>query len=147
MLTRLAKILLPLVVLGAAVFAATTLIATRPRVEPTSPEERVWTVAAVPATQQSVQPTIRAFGEIVPRREVELHPLVPGPVVEAGDNFVDGGFVQAGELLIAIDTLDYETAVREIEARIAETQGRIEEYQNEGQGRRTSSRSSKSSGI
>lgn len=134
MLIRLAKVLLPLVVLGAAAFAAATLIATRPKVEPTPPEERVWTVAAVPATQHSVQPTIRAFGEIVPRREVELHPLVAGPVVEVGDNFVDGGFVQEGELLIAIDTLDYETAVREIEARIAETQGRIEEYQNERSG-------------
>jgi RND family efflux transporter MFP subunit len=131
MLTRLAKISLPLIVLAAAAFVATTLIATRPKVEPTPPEERVWTVAAVPATRSSVQPTIRAFGEIVARREVELHPLVAGPVIEVGDNFVDGGFVQEGELLIAIETLDYETAVREIEAQISATQSRIEEYQNE----------------
>jgi multidrug efflux pump subunit AcrA (membrane-fusion protein) len=67
----------------------------------------------------------------VARREVELHPLVAGPVIEVGDNFVDGGFVQEGELLIAIETLDYETAVREIEAQISATQSRIEEYQNE----------------
>jgi RND family efflux transporter MFP subunit len=131
MLTRLAKISLPLVVLAAAAFVASTLIATRPKVEPTPAEERVWTVAAVPATRDSVQPTIRAFGEIVARREVELHPLVAGPVIEVGDNFVDGGFVQEGELLIAIETLDYETAVREIEAQISATQSRIEEYQNE----------------
>jgi len=131
MLTRLAKISLPLIVLGAAAFVATTLIATRPKVEPAPPEERVWTVAAVFATLETVQPLIRAFGEVVTRREVELHPLVAGPVVEVGQNFVDGGFVQAGELLIAIETLDYETAIREIEAEIAETRGRIEEYQNE----------------
>ena len=131
MLTRLAKISLPLIVLAAAAFVATTLIATRPKVEPTPPEERVWTVAAVPATRSSVQPTIRAFGEIVARREVELHPLVAGPVIEVGDNFVDGGFVQEGEFLIAIETLDYDTAVREIEAQISATQSRIEDYQNE----------------
>ena len=119
MLTRLAKISLPLIVLAAATFVATALIATRPKVEPAPPEERVWTVAAVPAIQESVQPTIRAFGEVVARREVELHPLVAGPVVEVGPNFVDGGFVQVGELLIAIETLDYETAIREIEAQIA----------------------------
>ncbi len=130
-LTRLAKISLPLVVLAAAAFVATALIATRPKVQPTPPEERVWTVVAVPAIQESVQPTIRAFGEVVARREVELHPLVAGPVVEVGPNFVDGGLIHVGELLIAIETLDYETAVREIEAQIAENRGRIEEYQNE----------------
>jgi RND family efflux transporter MFP subunit len=131
MLTRLAKVSLPLIVLAAAAFVATARIATRPKVEPTPPEERVWTVAAVPAIQESVQPTIRAFGEVVTRREVELHPLVAGPVIEVGPSFVDGGFVQAGDLLIAIETLDYETAIREIEAQIAETRSSIEEYQNE----------------
>jgi len=59
---------------------------------------------------------------------------VPGPIVEVRPNFVDGGFVKDGELLIAIDTLDYQTAVREIEAQIAETQGRIEEYQSDRSG-------------
>ncbi len=131
MLTRLAKSLLPLVVLAAAAFVVIALIATRPKVEPTPPEERVWTVAAVPAIQESIQPTIHAFGEVVARREVELHPLVAGPVVEVGPNFVEGGLVHLGDLLIAVEMLDYDTAVREIEAQISETRGRIEEYQNE----------------
>ncbi len=131
MLTRLAKSLLPLVVLAATAFVVIALIATRPKVEPTPPEERVWTVAAVPAIQESIQPTIHAFGEVVARREVELHPLVAGPVVEVGPNFVEGGLVHLGELLIAVEMLDYDTAVREIEAQISETRGRIEEYQNE----------------
>ena len=130
-MTRFAKISLPLVVLVATASVAAALIATRPKVEPTPPEERIWTVVAVHAMKESVQPKIRAFGEVVARRELELHPLVAGPVVEVGPNFVDGGLVDVGELLIAIETLDYETAVREIEAQIAENRGHIEEYQNE----------------
>lgn len=127
MIRRLSKVLLPLAILVGAVFAAGYLRATRPQLEPLPVSERVWTVAAVPAARVDVRPEMRLFGEIVAGREVELRPLVEGRIVEVGANFVEGGVVRAGDLIVAIDAFDYRAAVDEFEARIAEARGRLAE--------------------
>lgn len=122
------KLLLPLLILGGAVAFAGYLRATRPPVDRTSVQERVWTVSAVPVAVTEEQPELRLFGEVVAGREVELRPLVSGRIVEVGPNFVDGGVVGVGELLIAVDPFDYEARVEENSARLAEVQAKIVEY-------------------
>ena len=121
-MSRVLKVLLPLLVLGAAVVMAKNLIATRPQVAPSPALERVWAVTAVPAEVDDVSPELKVFGEVVAGRDVELRPLVAGRVIKVGPNFLDGGVVSAGELLIEIDPLDYEVAIKEIEAEIDEVQ-------------------------
>ena len=94
MMRRLFKVVLPLAIVVAAALGAGFLWATRPQVETRTPEERVWTVAAVTVARGDVQPVMRLYGEIVAGREVELRPLVGGSVVEVGENFVDGGILR-----------------------------------------------------
>ena len=53
---RLAKIVAPIVIIAAAVAGAGYLKATRPVVEPTLPEERVWPVSVVSAAPVDAQP-------------------------------------------------------------------------------------------
>ncbi len=131
MIKRLFKVVLPLAILVGAVFGAGYLKATRTQVEPKPVQERVWIVAAVPAARVEVRPEMRLFGEIVAGREVELRPLVAGRIVEVGPDFVDGGSVRAGELVIAVDPFDYRADVAEFEARIAEARARLSEIDAE----------------
>ena len=125
------KILLPLLVLVGAGFMAKSLIATRPQVAPTPALERVWTVAAVATTPGQAAPELKVFGQVVAGRDVELRPLVAGRVTEVGPNFVDGGLVREGDLLVEIDPLDYQASIKQIEAQIAEERAKIVEYESE----------------
>ena len=118
---------LALAILAGAGLGAYALWYTRPTVQPTPPVERVRTVAAVPAVRVDAQPEMRVFGDIVAGREVVLRSLVAGRVVEVGANFVEGGVVRAGALLIAIDPFDYRAAIAEYEARIAEARAKLTE--------------------
>ena len=127
MIGRLFKVVLPLAILAVAALGTVYMAKTRPRVAPQPLQERAWPVAAVPASPVDVRPEMRLFGDIVAGREVELRPLVAGRVVAVGANFVEGGVVRAGELLIAIDPFDYRADVAEYEARIAEARAQLAE--------------------
>lgn len=70
------------------------------------------------------RPTIEAMGTVRPAREISLSARVEGEIVELGDGFEPGGFVDAGEMLVAIDEADYRIAVEQrgsaLEQAIAE---------------------------
>jgi RND family efflux transporter MFP subunit len=114
-------------VLVGAVLVAGYLQATKPTLEPKQPEEREWLIAAVTAQIADIQPDIAAFGEVVAQRDVELRALVAGQVVDIGDNFVDGGIVRAGDLLVAIDPFDSNAALAESEASLLEAKALLAE--------------------
>ena len=123
------RAVLPIAIVVAAALFAGYLKATRPVLNPAIPEERVWTVTVLEGRATDVRPELRAFGEIVAGREVDLRPLVAGRVVDVGANFHNGGIVRRGELLAAIDPFDYQAAVDEAEAEIAEAEARQDEIQ------------------
>ena len=121
------KVVLPLLTVVGAVLAAGYLQATRPEIERTGPAEREQPIAAVSARIADIQPTIEAFGEVVAHRDVELRALAAGPVVAVGENFVNGGTVRAGELLVEIDPFEARSAVTEAEAALAEARSLLAE--------------------
>ena len=128
---RTLKIVLPLLTLVGAVLAVGYLQATRPEIERTGPAERARPIAASTVRIADIQPSIDAFGEVVAQRDVELRALVAGPVVAAGENFVNGGTVRAGELLVEIDPFEYRAAVTEAEAALAEARAQLAETRAE----------------
>ena len=124
---RFLKIALPLLTLVCAVLAVGYLRATKPEIERTGFEEHARAVAAATVRIANVQPSISAYGEVVAERDVELRALVAGPVVAVGANFVNGGTVRAGELLVEIDPFEYRAAVTEAEASLAEARAQLAE--------------------
>ncbi|MDE0050579.1 MAG: efflux RND transporter periplasmic adaptor subunit [Rhodospirillales bacterium] len=121
------KVALPLLTLVCAVLAVGYLRATKPQIERTGFEERARPVAAATVEILDVQPSISAYGEVVAQRDVELRALVAGAVVAVGENFVNGGTVRAGDLLVAIDPFEYRAAVTEAEAALAEARAQLAE--------------------
>lgn len=137
MLKLFARIGIPLLVLALSIGIAGYLQATRPSVTPKQPEERIWTVAAVPVEVGNLRPEIKLFGEIVSGRTVELRPQVSGKIVQASANLLEGGIVRSGEVLIHIDPFDYEAEVRQREAELTEARGRLKELEAQLAGARS----------
>lgn len=126
LLKRSAKVLVPLLLLALGVAVAVALIVTRPEVAPKPVVEKTWTVAAIPATPSDIQPIRKFYGTVVAPREVDIRPEVAGSVRAVGPNFVEGGIVREGELLVDIDRFDYDALMRETEADIKGTKAMIE---------------------
>ena len=127
------RILLPIIVLGASIAIAAFLMSNRPDLARAPPEERLWVIEAVEVSYGDLQPDLTVFGEVIAGREVEMRSLVAGPVVALGENFVEGGSVRKGELLVAIDPFDSEALLDERMAQLAEARARADEIVASGQ--------------
>ncbi len=132
-LRGLGRVLLPLIVLAAAIAAFLAMMATRTAILPEAPGERVWAVEAAVVAVETVRPRIPLFGQAVAGRSVDLRPLVAGRIAAVGPDFREGGHVAEGALLVAVDPFDFKTtralraaelaeagaALREVEADLA----------------------------
>ncbi len=87
--------------------------------------ERVFTVAVVAATPQTVTPVLQVFGQIESRRSLQIRAAVPGTVIELADNFEEGGAVEAGQVLVRIDPADAQAALARAEANLLDAQAEI----------------------
>lgn len=124
------------VILAVALGAYFALKATKPEAAIQEIVEREWVVDTTLVSLGFVEPTLRLTGRIVAAREAELRPLTNGRIVEIGPNFYAGGIVKQGDLLVAIDTFDYEAdamdaraAVQEAKASLAETEAELKSNQ------------------
>ncbi|MGB0681995.1 MAG: efflux RND transporter periplasmic adaptor subunit [Magnetovibrionaceae bacterium] len=135
-LRRAARIILPLVVIGAAIGVVAWLSATKPVIAPKPVAERVWTVDVLQADPGRVQPTIDVFGTIAAGRETELRPLVEGRIISLGPDFLEGAAVSAGALLVEIDPFDYEAGLAEANAERDQARAEVTELEAELEGER-----------
>lgn len=60
-------------------------------------------------------------GNVRPHDQITLNSEVTGKVVRISANFEDGAFFKAGEVLVELDTADFEAAVANAEAQVART--------------------------
>jgi len=115
----LLKILLPILILIGAIVI--TLIMVRSRQMP-QPEEKEFAgplveIMMVSRAERTI--TVTGTGTVQPSREVAVTPQVSGQVVELSPRMVTGGFVEAGELLFAIEATDYQLALESARANQA----------------------------
>ena len=61
---------------------------------------------------------IPGFGTVQPKVEVTVIPQVSGKIIDCHEDFVNGGFFEAGESLVVIEPNDYELAVESADAAI-----------------------------
>ena len=125
----LARIVLPIVLVGLGIGGFAYFVATKPVETPKPVKERVWNVASMVAAPASRAPEIRMFGTLKSARNVDLRSLVAGEVVNVGPNFHEGALLAAGDLLIEIDDFVYRAAVTEKQSSIEEGSARLKELQ------------------
>lgn len=124
-----AKVLLPVIVVAAAVAGYRTLVATKPEVPSRLAQERVFQIDAVTARFENRQPVLRLFGEVVAGREVELRALVSGEIVGVTPDLRVGATIPAGSEVIRIDEFSYRGAVVEAEANLREAEAGLQEIE------------------
>lgn len=100
---------------------------------PSAGRERVFSAAVTTLSFGDETPILTAFGEIRPRRSLELRAPADGTVLELAPGFEEGGAVQAGDILLRIDPAEAQSArdtsaadLREAEAELADARGGVE---------------------
>ncbi|MHC4808507.1 MAG: hypothetical protein ACYTBX_19910, partial [Planctomycetota bacterium] len=82
---------------------------------------------------QDIPMIIRGHGTVSPKVEVDIVPEVPGKVVDIHPELKVGGLIPAKEQILRIDPRDYELAVRQADAAVADAQVKLETEQAEAQ--------------
>lgn len=114
------KIVLPVLVLLAAIGAAGAIFAFAPHAEQQAAEPAIPSVEIVRAEPQSLRLNVLSQGVVMPREQIDLVAEVGGKVMQVHPALVSGGFFAANELLLTIDTRDYDYAIVAAEAQLAE---------------------------
>lgn len=110
-----------LLVLGAAGGAASWMMKNRVEVETVKAPEEVRGAEFIIARKENHQVTLISSGEVLPHTKSTLIPQVSGEVVRVSPAFRNGGFFEAGEVLIELDEADYLAAVTETQASLAQS--------------------------
>ncbi|MEO1000062.1 MAG: hemolysin D, partial [Pseudomonadota bacterium] len=120
-------LILPPLVAGLALAYWVTSGRTPPEVA--TPEERRVAVAYVVASPRTFVPSVTGFGAVAPARTWEAVAQVKGRVEHVHPNFIRGGNLREGEVVVRIAAEDYELAVAQAEANIESAASQIQEMQ------------------
>ncbi len=126
MLRSLLHFVLAVVILAAGIFVAYRLIISR---KPPQREEQKFVAPLVEVKQlhvQDIEMVVSGYGTVSPKVQVEIVPQVSGKVVWVHPQFKAGGFIRGGEQILKIDARDYELAVQQANAAVAEAQVRLD---------------------
>lgn len=77
--------------------------------------ERIFSVNVVEARLETVIPVLTTFGQVQSRRMLDIRAAVGGSVLELAPEFVEGGSVTEGQVLLRLDPADAESALARAE--------------------------------
>ena len=123
--------MLPIVVLAGAGYAGFTIIQNRPVTETRVVEAPLPLVETMDVAYSNVRLQVRAEGTVAPRTEAEFVPEVSGRVMEIAPSLAVGGFFEEGEVLLRLDSREYELAVTRSRSSIAQAELRLETERQE----------------
>ena len=75
---------------------------------------------------RDIQMLVHGYGTVSPKVEVDVVPEVSGKVVSVHPELKAGGMIRAEEQILQIDPRDYELAVQQAQAAVAEAQVRLD---------------------
>ena len=117
---RVVKIILPVIILAIGLGAYQLLASMR---KPPQKVERSYLgplVEAIAVPAQQVQITVEGQGTVRPNAQIDVVPQVSGMVIWKADEFEPGGSFAEGDLLFQIEPRDYQLAVDQAEAQVAQ---------------------------
>ncbi len=128
---RLLRFVIPLAILAFAMAAAVVMVKLKPEVPTRQPDVKPPLVRVLDVRMQSRQLTVKSQGTVSPRTESAVVPEVSGRVLWVSPDFVSGGFFESGEVLLKIDSHDYEQALVRVRAEVANTKLRLAQEEAE----------------
>ena len=132
-LIRIFQVLLPVAILATAGFGALTMIWNRPPVETLTPVVTPPGVRVHEVTLVDAPLTVNSQGTVRPRTESQLVSEIDGRVIRVAPSFVEGGFFEAGDVLLRIDPFDYEQTVVTARSQLAQARLRLAQEEAEAE--------------
>lgn len=100
----------------------------------THPKEMVLQVSVSPAVPETVQTRLKGFGVAAPVTIVRLSAEVGGRIIQVHPNFRTGKIIARGEVIFKIDPLDYQAALDNARAQLAQKEVALARIEKEYQG-------------
>jgi HlyD family secretion protein len=119
------KIILPLVVIVIAAGLFQHLKASKPERKKPVLKEKVWQVAVISATKQNLSPSLELYGRV--ESPELLQAAAPGAGVVSEVLVQSGSRVTLGQLLVKIDSRDFEFALVQAESVLQDIENQISE--------------------
>ncbi|MDF7807696.1 efflux RND transporter periplasmic adaptor subunit [Pontiellaceae bacterium B12219] len=131
---RLISILVGILLLAGSIIGAILFVKTKPEAERRrGMSSMIPVVETLPLSIADQPLRISCLGTVIPDKFAALQAEVSGRIVSVADNLVEGNRVQKGDVLIEIESADYELALAQAEANLLTAQSnlRIEEGQQD----------------
>jgi len=117
----------PFIIIIVSIILMMILISMKKKPEKEEVVTKDFLVDARPITFGNVEFFVYSQGSVQPKNKTMLSSQVSGRVISVADNFVEGGFIQQGDILIELETADYETDLLLAEAELARAQAALDE--------------------
>lgn len=125
-MTKTIKILLPIGALLLGLAIAVAVVKARPTVDRQQTAALPPLVRVIEARPTDLQLIVRSQGTVRPVVESTMVAQVAGRVEWVSPSFAEGGFFHRGDRLVQIDRRDYELAVSQADAQVAQAQVRLQ---------------------
>lgn len=123
------KIIMPILIVAGAGAITAAMIMNRPSPVVNAPEERVTLVEVQTANARDMLFSVSSQGTVEPRTQTTLAAEVSGRVMSVSEKFVVGGFFREGDLLLSLDSADYEVSVQQARANLLTAQAQLTQEQ------------------
>ena len=121
------RIIAPCVVLAMGAYAASYFLESKPRTRSRQGQPVARLVQVQSVHMQSTRPTIVGNGQVKARQEVNLRSQLRGRVTSLPEQFIPGGHVLKGEVLLQIDPRDHQLQIQQAQAGLAKAKATLEE--------------------
>lgn len=125
------RVLVPIGILAGCIMVAVVLLRTPTVLEESSPEIIPVAVRVTEVELDSVQLYVESQGKVQAARTVSLSAPVAGPVDWINPSLEAGGYVEAGQVLLRLDSSDFETALARSRASLQQAQAESELAKND----------------
>lgn len=133
-MSRILAIALPLLILAVIGMGGfITLQALKPVPEESDEPIAGLAVFAEPITLSDFTLSVEAQGEVAPKREIIVSPQIGGRISYISPDFINGGFIERGQVLVRLESADYELAVTRARSAVASAQQRLAREQAESE--------------
>jgi RND family efflux transporter MFP subunit len=125
--------LLAIIIVGVGIAGAVVFIMLKKPPERKEQEVQAPLVEVVQLHSEDIPMVVQGYGTVNPKVEVDIIPEVAGKVVYIHPELIVGGLIPADQAILRIDPRDYELAVRQAEAAVADAKVLLETEQAEGE--------------
>ncbi|MBK5939226.1 biotin/lipoyl-binding protein [Halochromatium roseum] len=127
-MSRLLKVILPVLILAVGFGAFRLLVATKPEKASPSIQERVWRVAVEPVELLTAAPQLELYGRV--ETPDLLRATAPASAWVTEVLVQDGDVVAEGDVLLRLDERDFEPRIAQVEAEVADLEAQIASEKN-----------------